>query len=50
MGFPGDPGESWSPKEVIRRIPATEKTATAVTERYSDELLDRLFVFESPRS
>jgi hypothetical protein len=30
----------WSPQEVIRRIRATEKTAAAIPERYSDELLD----------
>jgi len=29
----------WSPQEVIRRIRATEKTAAAIPERYSDELL-----------
>jgi hypothetical protein len=38
-GFPGDPGESWSPEGVTRRIRATEKTATAIHGRYSDELL-----------
>ena len=38
-GFSGDPGGLWSPKEVIRGIRAEETTATAITERYSDELL-----------
>src|SRR4051794_10969916 len=31
----------WSPQEVIRRIRATEKTAAAIPERYSDELLGK---------
>jgi hypothetical protein len=38
--FAGDPGEEWSPREVIRRIWTTEKTTAAIEERYSDELLE----------
>jgi hypothetical protein len=38
--FAGDSGGLWSPKKVIVRIRATENTATAIPERYPDELLD----------
>ena len=46
--FPGDPGGFWSPKEVTRRIRATEKTATAIQGRYSDELLAYITLTDSP--
>jgi len=40
--LPSDPGGWWSPEGVTRRIRATEKTATVIHERYSDELLEAL--------
>jgi hypothetical protein len=45
--FPVDPGGLWSPKKVTGRIRATEETATAIRDRYSDELLG--MVASSPR-
>ena len=40
--LPSDTGGSWSPEGVTERIRATEKSAAAIHERYSDELLGRL--------
>jgi hypothetical protein len=37
--IPGGRGYFWSPKEVIRRTRATERTGAAIQGRYSDELL-----------
>jgi hypothetical protein len=39
--FRGDPGGTWPPKEVTRRIRARENPATTIPRRYSDELLGR---------
>ena len=38
--FRGDPGKTWPPKKIIRRIRATENLAAARPKRYPDELLD----------
>jgi hypothetical protein len=40
--FRGDPNRSWSPKEGLGEIPASEKAATLIPGRYSDELLGHL--------